>query len=132
MTEDAAHGRFGIRRLSGVAAIILAHFVAIACVMIALCKIVPTYGYVFEQLGTDVPDNTRRIIELSHSCLRQPLLITFFVVLTDTAILSVLALKMPDYTRLLSTYSHVVLVITTFAMLYIGAWLSHPVGFLVQ
>jgi len=131
MSDDETEARSGFRRLLGVTSVLAAHFIAFACVMITLCKTVPTYAYVFEKLGVKTPDATQRILHISQSCLQQPLLITFFVMLTDVAVVSVLAFKAPRKRWVLSAYSHIVLVAASLVLLYIGAWLMHAVSSMV-
>ena len=119
-----------ISRSFSMIAILLAHAVAVCFVLITLCKTVPTYGIFFEQQAVELPVATQTILWLSELCVSFWLPIFVFLITVDAIILAILTLAGSRW--ILSIYSYSSLLASTAILLYVGAWLSHPVYALVR
>ena len=114
-------------RLVGISGILLAHALALFFVMVALVKIVPTYAMFFERQDVALPIATQRIVMWSEIWVAYGFLLIFLVMAIDAAVVLSLALATTRKRWILSAYSHVGLLAACAVLVYIGAWLSHPV-----
>jgi len=121
-----------ISRLLGIAAILLAHLVALLFVMIALCKAVPAYVEFFGQEDVALPAATQQIFRFSYFCIVYFFPVVFLVMATDAAVVFTLSFAFHRKRWLLSAYSHLCLLAASAVLVYVTAWLSHPVLWLIR
>jgi len=117
-------------RVIGVSGILLSHVLAMLFVMMVLVKIVPTYAILFEQEEMALPAATQMVVFLSEFWVAYWYLLFFAGMFVDVTIVFILAFAISK-TRLLSAYSHLVLLGACALIVYVLIWLSHPVYNLV-
>ena len=132
MTQEELRRPSIFSRLLRIAAILLAHSLALIFVLIALVKIVPVYSIIFEQQDVALPVVTQRIVMFSEFCVGFWFLMLPFAMVVDAAIVLILAFAASKKGGLLSAYSHLCLLAASAALLYVAAWLTHPVYSLVR
>jgi type II secretory pathway component PulF len=109
------------------AGILSAHSLALFFVFVAMVKIVPTFAYVFEAFELELPEVTRRIVLCSEFCVSYWFLIFPSVMVADAIIVLILAFAASRRSWVLSVYSHLCLLAASAVLVYVAAWLSHPV-----
>ena len=132
MTQEELRRPSIFSRLLRIAAILLAHSLALIFVLIALVKIVPVYSIIFEQQDVALPVVTQRIVMFSEFCVGFWFLMLPFAMVVDAAIVLILAFAASKKGWLLSAYSHLCLLAASAVLLYVAAWLTHPVYSLVR
>jgi len=110
---------------------LLAHSLALFFVMVAFVKIVPTYAMFFEQQEVTLPVATQQLLTWSEFWVAYWYLIFFIGMTMDAAIVLTLALAAKT-SRIVSLYSHTFLLVVCALLIYMGAWLSHPVYSLIR
>jgi len=115
-----------------VAAILLAHALALFFVMIALCKMAPMYAMFFEQQDIVLPVATERIVQLSEYCVVYCFSLFITGMAADAVVVCFLVFAASGKSWLLSAYSHLWLLAASAVLVYVAAWLSHPVYSLVR
>ena len=116
-----------LSRLLRIVGTLLTHAVALCFVLIVLVKTVPMYTIFFERQNVALPEATRRIVLLSEFCVAYWFIVILFVMVADAAILLILAFAASKKGWLLGAYSHLCLLAAIAVLVYVAAWLSHPV-----
>ncbi len=132
MTQEELPRASTFSRLLRIAGILLAHALALFFVFIALGKTVPMYTMFFEQQDVPLPVATQQIVLLSEFCVAFWFLMFPAAMFADAAIVLIIAFVASKKSWLLSAYSHVCLLATSAVLVYVAAWLSHPVYSLVR
>ena len=114
-------------RLIGALGIVFTHLLAFFFVLIVLTKMAPTYAIFFESQDLVLPEATRRVIVWSEFWVAFWFIILFFWMAIDAGLVFLLTLIGGKRGRLVSVYSHLVLLASLTLVIYVCSWLSHPI-----